>query len=125
MNIDTIFTETPHFVIVKEYETSPKIEDLTEIFSVVYTIDLPNWKQKADKDENLKESMRYLFFTDLEKAIKQYKYYGPKGAVLSRIITDNDELIELAQKSNFELIMEEEEEEEKKEEEKKEETINV
>jgi hypothetical protein len=119
MDIDTIFTETPHFVLVKEYETNPKIEDLTEVFSVVYRVDLPNWKQTGDKDGDLKQSMRYLFFTSLEKAIKQYKYYGPRGAVLTRIITDNDELIELAEKSNFEVIVSDEEKEEEKVEETK------
>jgi hypothetical protein len=108
MDINTILTDTPIFKLVKEYETNPSIDELTEIFVVVYRVDLPNWQQKVDKDENLKESMRYLFFNNLEKAIKQYKYYGPKGAVLSRMITDDDELIELAERSNFTLIEEEE-----------------
>jgi len=64
--------------------------------------------------------MRYLFFTDLERAFKQYKYYGPRGAVLSRIFTDNELLAEIAKKSNFTIEVEVEEEE-KKEEEKEEE----
>jgi hypothetical protein len=123
MEIETVFTETPHFVLVKEYETSPKIEDLTEVFSVVYRVDLPNWKHTGDKDDDLKQSMRYLFFTSLDKAFKQYKYYGPRGAVLSRIITDNDELIQLAEKSNFEVIVSDEEKEEEKEEVKEEEKV--
>jgi hypothetical protein len=114
MNIDTIFTEKPFFDITKEYATSPTMEDLTEIFCVVFREELPNWKEQVDEDENLKASMRYLFFTDLERAFKQYKYYGPRGAVLSRIFTDNELLAEIAKKSNFTIEVEEEKEEEKK-----------
>jgi hypothetical protein len=115
MDIGTINTETPHYIIVKEYETAPKMEDLTEIFIVIYVVDLPNWKRQGGEEQILKDSMRYLFFTDLERAFKQYKYFGPKGAYLQRAFTDNDELIELAEQSNF-TINEEEETEEKKEE---------
>jgi len=111
MDITTILMDTPVFKLVKVYEENPKIEDLAEIFVVVYTVDLPNWQQKVDKDENLKESMRYLFFNNLERAFKQYKFYGPKGAVISRIMTDDDELIALAEKSNFTIIEEDEKEE--------------
>jgi hypothetical protein len=118
MDIETMFTETPYFLIVNEYETQPKMEDLTEIFVVTYKIKLPNWQQKPDPEENLKESLRYVFFTDLERAIKQYKYYGPRGATLARMFTDKEEIIEIAEKSNFKLIEEEEEKEEVKEEEK-------
>ena len=115
MDIGTINTETPHYIIVKEYETAPKMEDLTEIFIVIYVVDLPNWKRQGGEEQILKDSMRYLFFTDLERAFKQYKYFGPKGAYLQRAFTDNDELIELAEQSNF-TINEEEETEDKKEE---------
>jgi len=115
MDINTIVTETPHYILVKEYETAPTMEDLTEIFIIIYVVDLPNWKKKGNEDDILKDSMRYLFFTDLEKAFKQYKYYGPKRAFLQRAFTDNDELIELAEQSNF-TINEEEEIEYKKEE---------
>ena len=106
--INTISTEKPYFILVKEYETNPKIEDLKEISMVIYVIDLPNWKRQGDEDQVLKDSMRYLFFTDLEKAMKQYKYLGPKGAFLQRAFTDNDELIELAEQSNFTIEEEEE-----------------
>ena len=114
MDINTIVTETPHYILVKEYETAPKMEDLTEIFIVIYVVDLPNWKKQGSEDDILKDSMRYLFFTDLERAFKQYKYYGPRRAFLQRAFTDNDELIELAEQSNF-TIKEEEETEEKNE----------
>ena len=108
--INTIATETPYFILVKEYETNPKIEDLTEIFMVIYVVDLPNWKKQGNEDQVLKDSMRYLFFTDLERAFKQYKYFGPKGAFLQRAFTDNDELIELAEQSNFTIKIDEENE---------------
>jgi len=112
MEIDTMFTEKPLFIIVKDYENNnPKIEDLTEVFSVTYRVQLPNYKEVPDATENLKNSLRYNFFTDLEKAFKQYKYYGPRGAVIARIFTDKDELIELAQKSNFEVIPDDDEKE--------------
>jgi len=109
MDIDTILTEKPLFKLVKEYEENPKIEDLTEIFVVVIREDLPNWKLTNNEDEDLKESMRYFFFTSLEKAFKQYKYFGPRGSVLSRIITDDEELIALAEKSNRIIIPDDEE----------------
>jgi len=105
---NTISTENPYFILVKEYETNPKIEDLKEIFIVIYVVDLPNWKRQGNEDQILKDSMRYLFFTDLERAMKQYKYFGPKGAFLQRAFTDNDELIELAEQSNFTIEEEEE-----------------
>ena len=44
--------------------------------------------------------------------MKQYKFYGPRGAVLSRVFTDNDELISLADKSNHIVIPDEEKHEE-------------
>lgn len=114
MDINTIVTETPYYILVKEYETAPKMEDLTEIFIVIYVVNLPNWKKQGNEEQVLKDSMRYLFFDDLEKAFKQYKYFGPKGAFLQRAFTDNDELIELAEKSNFRIIEEEETENEEK-----------
>ena len=124
MDIDTIFTEKPHFNIVKEYEKPVTIEDLTEVFAVIYRVDLPNYMLKGSEEDMLKDSMRYLFFTEFERAFKQYKFYGPRRAVISRMFTDNDELIELAKKSNFTIEVEEEEkpeEEEKVIEDKKEE----
>jgi len=111
MECNKIFTDKPQFNITKEYTNAVKIEDLTEIFIVVYRVDLPNYELSQNEEEDLKKSCRYVFFTDLERALKQYKYYGPNGAVLSRIFTDNDELIAVAQKSNFTFIPEDENEE--------------
>lgn len=115
MEIETMFTDTPYFLIVNEYETQPKMEDLTEIFVVTYRVKLPNWQEKPDPEENLKASLRYVFLTDLDRAIKQYKYYGPRGATLARMFTDKEDIIEIAEKSNFRIIEEEEEKEEEKE----------
>jgi len=125
MDIDTIFTEKPHFNIVKEYEKPVTMDDLTEVFAVIYRVDLPNHMLKGSEEDMLKDSMRYLFFTDFERAFKQYKFYGPRRAVLSRMFTDNDELIELAKKSNFTIEVEEEEKEKVIEDKKEEQTDEV
>ena len=71
MDVDTIFTEKPLFIITKQYD-AVKIEDLTEVFAVVYKVELPNYEQVPNEDENTKKSARYLFFTDLEKAFNNY-----------------------------------------------------
>jgi hypothetical protein len=110
MDSGTIFTETPQFIITKEYDSPVKIEDLVEVFIVIFRIDLPKHELTNNEDEDLKKSCRYLFFTDLERALKQYKYYGPRGAVLSRVFTDKEDIIETAQKSNFTIIPEDGEE---------------
>jgi hypothetical protein len=108
MDIDTIFTEKPLFIITKQYD-AVKIEDLTEVFAVIFKVELPNYEQVPDEDENTKKSARYLFFTDLEKAFKQFKYYGPRRAILQRIFTDKEELIETAEKSNFTIVPDDDE----------------
>jgi hypothetical protein len=101
MEIDTVFTEKPHFKLVKEYpEGTLKIEDLTEVFMVVIRIKLANYEESGTEDEIIQKSMRYFFFTSFDKAWKQYKFWGPRGAVLTRMFTDDDELILLAKRSN-------------------------
>jgi hypothetical protein len=99
MSHDLCNVEEPYYLLVKEYEDTPKIEDLTEIFVIVYAFELPKWKVKEETD-----GVEYVFFTSLEKAWKRFKYEGPRKALMKRILTDNDELIELARRNdNIEL----------------------
>jgi len=117
MSGELCFTENPEFYLIKEYETKPDINDLFDLFIVVYLIDVPNWKKTVDEDEDLKAASRYIIFSKLEKAFKRFKLFGPGRAVLKRIITDNEELYQAA-KRNDDIIVKVEEEEEKEEEKK-------
>jgi hypothetical protein len=102
MSHDLCDVEEPYYLIVKEYEGKPKPEDLTEVFTVVYAHELPKWQIKEESD-----GVEYVFFTSLEKAWKRFKIEGPKRALIKRIFTDNDELIELARRNdNVEIPLE-------------------
>jgi hypothetical protein len=102
MSHDLCEVQEPYYLIVKEYEEKPKVEDLTEVFTIVYTHELPNWKIKEETD-----GVEYVFFTSLEKAWKRFKYEGPRRALMKRILTDNEELIELARRNdNIEIPLE-------------------
>jgi hypothetical protein len=110
MSIDLCQTEDPHYILIKEYADKPNIDDLQEMFVVVYVMDLPNWQIKEETD-----GVEYVFFTSLDKAFKRFKAEGPRRALLKRVFTDNDELIELGKKNdNIEVPEEEVVEEEKK-----------
>jgi hypothetical protein len=131
MSADYCYTETPEYILKKEYDEKPDLTKLYEIFVLVYKVDLPKYKIKKEED-----TARYLFFHSLEKAFKRWKLFGPRGAILQRIFTDDDELNALATKNdnieiseedlkseNNDMVVgdsEEESEEEKVEEEKKE-----
>lgn len=95
MSHDLTDVEEPYLLLVKEYDEKPKTEDLTEVFAIIYVIDLPKWKMKEETD-----GVEYVFFTSLEKAWKRFKYEGPRRSILKRIFTDNDELIELAKRND-------------------------
>lgn len=88
-------TENPEYVITKEYEGKPSDDDLTEMFIVVYKLDLANWEKQKEED-----CLRYIFFCNLEKAFKRFKLFGPGRAMLKRIFTDNEELIKLGKASD-------------------------
>jgi Ran GTPase-activating protein (RanGAP) involved in mRNA processing and transport len=116
MSADYCYTESPEYILKKEYEGKPDISKLYEIFVLVYKVDLPKYKIKKEED-----TARYLFFHSLEKAFKRWKLFGPRGAILQRVFTDDDELNELASKNdNIEVNDEEENDEEEDEEEKNE-----
>ena len=91
------YTEKPEFILKKTYTEKPDIEQLHEIFIVIYKKEVPKWQVKQDE---LKESARYIFFTKLEKAYKRFKMFGPNYAMLQRIFTDDDELYELATRND-------------------------
>ena len=46
MSHDLCDVEEPYYLIVKEYEEKPKVEDLTEVFAIVYAHEIPKWKIK-------------------------------------------------------------------------------
>jgi hypothetical protein len=82
-------------MLVKEYETKPNVDDLIEVFAVIYVLDLPKWEVKNETD-----GVEYVFFTSLEKAFKRFKVEGPRKSILKRILTDNEELVELARRND-------------------------
>ena len=88
--------EEPYILLVKEYEETPKPEDLTEVFAIIYTVELPKWKIKEETD-----GVEYVFFTAFDKAYKRFKYEGPNRSLMKRIFTDNEELIELAKRNDI------------------------
>jgi hypothetical protein len=102
MSHDLCDVEEPYYLIVKEYEEKPKPEDLTEVFTIVYAYDIPKWQIKQETD-----GVEYVFFTSLDKAWKRFKYEGPRRALMKRILTDNEELIELARRNDSIEIKEE------------------
>jgi hypothetical protein len=128
MSADYCYTESPEYILKKEYTEKPDIEKLYEIFVIVYKVDLPSYAIKKEED-----TARYIFIHSLEKAFKRWKLFGPNGAILQRIFTDDEELNALATKNDnieineedLEEEEEEEEEEEKIEEEEKKEEIVV
>ena len=94
MSADLCYTADPDYILVKEYNEKPDINKLHEIFVVIYKVETPNYLKKSDDDDE-----RYIFFKSLDKAIKRWKLFGPRGSMLRRIITYNDELNELAMKN--------------------------
>jgi len=115
MSAEFCYTDSPEYILHKEYTEKPDVEKLHEIFIVVYRIDLPAWETQNQEDE-----IRYIFFKSLEKAMRRWKLFGPRGSMLKRVFTDSDELNEMALKTENIVVVPEEEEEAPKEEEKKE-----
>ena len=78
----------PEKLITKEYSLDKDIteEDLTEVFVIVYTIEV-----KGRDPEEV-----YTFTTDFEQAYKRLKILPNASGFLKRIFTDSDELIRLA-----------------------------
>ena len=100
MSGDLCFTENPEFYLIKEYENKPNVDELFDLFIVVYLKEIPNWKKSGDEDKDLKDSSRYIIFSNLEKAFKRFKLFGPGKSLIKRILTDNEELYQLAKKND-------------------------
>ena len=103
MSAEYCYTESPEYILKKEYTEKPDISKLHEIFVIVYKVDLPNYQKKKEED-----AARYIFLHSLEKAFKRWKLFGPNGAILQRIFTDDEELNALATKNDNIVIDEEE-----------------
>jgi len=88
MSAECCFTDSPEYILKKKYDGKPDVDLLHEIFVIVYKVDTPT--------KDLKESARYVFIKSLDKAFKQWKLMGPRGALLHRILTDDDIINELA-----------------------------
>jgi hypothetical protein len=100
MSAELCLTEDPEFVLVKEYETKPDINDLTELYIVVTMKEIPNWQKTGDEDEDFKKAAQLYFFTKFDKAFKRFKLLGPTKGALKRIVTDDERLINLAHKND-------------------------
>jgi hypothetical protein len=89
--MDIEFMETdPEFWVVKEYGNNNedlKVEDLTEIYSICYSV-----KKKGKKEP---EEI-YTFTTDFEQAFKRFKLLPHTKCFLKRFLTDDENLITLA-----------------------------
>jgi hypothetical protein len=112
MSAEFCYTDNPEYILHKEYTEKPDVEKLYEVFIVVYTVEVPAWESKSPEDE-----VRYIFFKSLEKAMRRWKLFGPRGSMLKRVFTDSDELNEMALKTENIVVAPEEEEEAPKEEE--------
>jgi len=101
MSADCVLTGVPDFILTKEYEGKPKEEDLFEIFAVIYRVDerKGNWE---NTENNIEEGsdLRFVFFNNVAKAVARFKLFGPKRSLLKRILTDNKELWDAAEKNN-------------------------
>lgn len=88
MSAECCFTDVPEYILKKEYDGKPDIDSLHELFVIIYKVD------NIDKD--LKKSSRYVFIKSIERAMKQWKLFGPRGALLHRIFTDDEDINKLA-----------------------------
>jgi hypothetical protein len=87
MNFPYLETD-PEKLLTKEYplDKDLTIEDLTEVFVIVYTIEV-----KGRDPEEV-----YTFTTDFDQAYKRLKILPNGSGFLKRLFTDSDELIRLA-----------------------------
>ena len=115
MSAEYCYTESPEYILKKEYTEKPDISKLHEIFVIVYKVEVPNYLKKKEED-----TARYIFLHSLEKAFKRWKLFGPNGAILQRIFTDDEELNALATKNDNIIIDDEELESDEDEDEKEE-----
>jgi len=89
MDINYLETDASYY-LTKDYgvgNENLKIEALTEVFTVVYTL-----KKKG----SLEPEEVYSFTTDFEQAFKRFKLLPHTKCLLKRVFTDDDTLIKLA-----------------------------
>lgn len=80
----------PETWLVKDYpdDIEPDVNDLTEVYVVVYTL---------EPKKGFKEPTEvYTFTTDFEQAYKRFKLLPHTQGLLKRILTDDDNLIQMA-----------------------------
>ena len=95
----------PSFYLIDDSKTN--MEDLTEIFVVVY---------KEDRGVFLEPKENYIFFNDFKPAYHRFKMIGQSHALIKRIFTDDEKIIKLAQINTI-VVPEENKDEEKKDDE--------
>lgn len=95
MSAECCYTDEPQYILKKEYDGKPDVDSLHEIFVIVYRVDTPT--------KELEKAARYVFIKTLDRAIKQWKLFGPHGALLHRIFTDDDDINELALHNEIEI----------------------
>ena len=102
-NMDIEYMDTdPEYWLTGDYGTANenlKIEDLTEVYVVAYTL-----KKKGSKEP---EEI-YTFTTDFEQALKRFKLLPHTKCFLKRVLTDSEQLIILAKDGTKPKVTEEE-----------------
>jgi len=118
MSADCVETGVPEIILTKDYDNKPKEEDLYEVFAVIYREQKEGYKVGENEDVETK----YVFFTNVGKAVARFKLFGPKRSILKRILTDKKEIWELGEKnSNIQVEVPESESESESESETQEE----
>lgn len=108
MSADCVETGVPEIILTRDYDVKPKEEDLYEVFAVIYRVEKEGYKVGENEDTETK----YVFFTNVGKAVARFKLFGPKRSILKRILTDKKEIWDLGEKnSNIEVEVSESESE--------------
>ena len=115
MSADYVETGVPEIILTRDYDVKPKEEDLYEVFAVIYRVEKEGYKVGDNEDTETK----YVFFTNVGKAVARFKLFGPRRSILKRILTDKKEIWELGEKnSNIQVEVSESESESETQEEK-------
>jgi len=96
MSADCVETGVPELILTRDYDVKPKEEDLYEVFAVIYRVEREGYKVGDNEDAETK----YVFFTNVAKAVARFKLFGPKRSILKRILTDKKEIWELGEKNS-------------------------
>jgi len=96
MSADCVETGVPEIILTRDYDVKPKEEDLYEVFAVIYRVEKEGYKVGDNEDAETK----YVFFTDVGKAVARFKLFGPRRSILKRILTDKKEIWDLGEKNS-------------------------